>query len=242
MGRGESKVQRHERYLRTKDRGSSIVTDSQQRTINSIANKTRKLKNEQYRIVDESGNVVLTKRGDSGSVAATVGEKRDNMPGAVSIHNHPDGGTFSADDLTDFGYGARAIVAATPEGNYTLVNVKYGAKDQTSGWLAMQRDMEAKGITDDVSFTQIKRQTENTPRVKKQAKKLGNISQRWIDARNAGKPQAVLDRLMSEYDKESVIYRAIFQEEQRKQETKPYHNYYKKYARKYGFDYSFNKK
>ena len=82
------------------------VTPLQNKTINQIANKTRNLKKEQYRIVNENGEIVLEKKGQEHEVSATLGEKREYLPGAVSIHNHPAGGTFSYPDLRDFGTGA----------------------------------------------------------------------------------------------------------------------------------------
>lgn len=89
-------------------------------------------------MVNEDGEVVLEKRGSQDQVAATVGEKREHLQGAVTIHNHPDGGTFSDEDLTEFGFGARQIVVASPEGTYKLTNMEYGTPKQSEGWFRMR--------------------------------------------------------------------------------------------------------
>lgn len=63
--------------------GSSGMTDEQVKAVMRIVNRTRAYKNEQYRVINEAGEVVLEKRGDAESVGSTMGEKRDNLPGAV---------------------------------------------------------------------------------------------------------------------------------------------------------------
>lgn len=82
-------------------------TIAQDKTIKEYARKTANLKNEQYRIIDSNGNVLLKKQGDKHSVVMTLGEKREYMFGNISLHNHPGGGTFSIADLNDFGNGAK---------------------------------------------------------------------------------------------------------------------------------------
>ena len=127
--------------------GGGGVTSAQNKTVDQIVKRTRDLKNEQYRIIDENGEVVLERRGTRHEVTGTVGEKRQFMEGGVGIHNHPDGGTFSQDDLRDFGFGARQIVVASPEGTYKLTNTKYGQFDAKHGWHDMSEAMDRAGIT-----------------------------------------------------------------------------------------------
>ena len=221
---------------------TSSVTPAQDKTINRLANRTRNLKNEQYRIVNEDGEVVLEKRGNNHEVAATVGEKRRYMEGAVSIHNHPDGGTFSDADFSDFGFGARQIVVASPEGNYKMTNMKYGTPDQSRGWLELRNAMDAAGVTRDRSFTELRREAQNSPAYKKQGEKVSKLSNQWIEAKNAGKPQSVLDDIYKKYDEAAKVSSKILKQEERKAAVRPYDEFYKKNASKYGFKYEFTKR
>lgn len=222
--------------------GGGGVTATQNKTVDKIVKQTRDLKNEQFRIIDEDGNVVLVKRGSEHMVAATVGEKREFMDGAVSIHNHPDGGTFSDADLSDFGYGARQMVVASPEGTYKLTNTKYGQFDAKHGWYDMREDMQKKGVTAERSFTDINKAAMADPRVKRASDAASKVAKQWVDARNAGKPQSVLDKLVAEYNKRDATYKSILKTARRDAETRPYHDYFKANAKKYGFEYSFTKR
>lgn len=183
---------------------SAGVTTAQNKTINRLARQTRDLKNEQYRIVNEDGDVVLEKKGTKHQVNSTVGEKREFMEGAVSIHNHPDGGTFSEPDLRDFGFGARQIVAASPEGTYKLTNMEYGTRNAKSGWHDMSEAMERAGVTKEISFTELRKQAQSQPAVARQMKAMQKTSDQWVRAREAGKSQATLDRLAAQYDRQNA--------------------------------------
>ena len=224
------------------DVSSGGVTHAQDTTITRIARRTRDLKKEQYRIVNEDGEIVLEKKGGKHEVSATIGEKRDHLPGAVSIHNHPEGGTFSLEDLNEFGFHARQMVVAAPEGTYKLTNIKYGQKDQTAGWYDMREAMKAAGIDREMSFMEIRREAEKSPRMIKLRQSVDKISEQWVKAKEGGKPQATLDRLMARYDKVVEKIKVVRKEEERKVETKPYHDFYRKNAGKYGFRYEFIKR
>ena len=143
---GKSKA--HDNAIaRQKERMASIMpSDAQAKTLRAIENRTRNLKKEQFRVVDRDGNVVMQKQGDAHSVTFTMGEARDNFPGNITIHNHPDGGTFSSADLSAIGHGATEIRAASPEGTYILRNMRHGArydaaKEKT--WFDMREDLDA---------------------------------------------------------------------------------------------------
>ncbi len=221
---------------------SAGVTPAQTKMLAEVARRTRNLKNEQYRIINEDGEVVLHKKGNGNAVSATVGEKREHLENAVSIHNHPDGGTFSQDDLNEFGFGAKAMVVATPEGDYTLANKRMGQSNQYEGWLAMRNAMDDAGITRDRSFIEIRNEAQKAPAVKKKMDQMNKTSEAWVNARTAGASQKTLDGLMGKFEKEQAEYRELLQAEQRLVETKPYHDFYKKNAAKYGFSYSFKEK
>lgn len=223
--------------------GGAGVTAAQNKTVDRLVKRTRDLKNEQYRVVNENGEVVLEKKGGRGEVSATVGEKRQFLTGAVTIHNHPDGGTFSDADLNEFGFGARQLVVASHEGTYKLTNTKYGTKDQSKGWLDMRNAMDAAGITGrEMSFTELRKQAQQQPAVARQMKTMQKTSERWVKARQEGKPQATLDRLMAQYNRQDTKYKSLLKDAQRQVETKPYHDFYRKNASKYGFKYEFTKR
>lgn len=221
------------------NKGGGGVTKEQDKAISKIANKTRNLKKEQYRIIDENGNVVLHAKGTEHEVSIKVGDKRDLMPGAVSIHNHPDGGTLSHEDLSDFGYGARQIVAASPEGTYKLTNIKHGTKEQSSGWFAMREAMHSSGLTKDRSITKIREEAQKNPNIAKQMKAMQKTSAEYMKAKKSGKSQSTLDKLFSRYNKQSERYKTALKSEMRRVETEPYHRFYKKNAGKYGLKYEF---
>lgn len=218
------------------------VTEAQNKAINRIAKRTRDFKNEQYRVINEDGEIVLEKKGGKGEVSATVGEKRQNLPGAVTIHNHPDGGTFSDSDLNEFGYGARQMVVASPEGTYKLTNVKYGTPDQYRGWHDMKNAMDVAGVTRERGFMEIRKEVGKIPAVARQAEAMSRTSDRWVKAREAGKPQATLDRLMTQYTRQEAKYKELRKSAERKVVTQPYHDFYRKNASKYGFKYEFIKR
>ena len=222
--------------------GKSTVTADQQRAIDKIAKQTRDLKNEQYRIVGEDGQVKAVSKGQKHEVGTTVGEKRDKVPGSVTIHNHPSGGTFSSADFSDFGYGARAIYAAAPEGTYSLANTKYGKKDAKAGWVAMREAYENSEAGRERGFMELKKAATSTARYQKAAKAAETAAQRYMQARNAGKPQATLDKLMATYNTASQRQSAIYKEELRNAEVRPAHEWLKANAKKYGFKYSFTRR
>lgn len=222
--------------------GGAGVTAAQNKTIDRLAKRTRDLKNEQYRVVNENGEIVLEKKGGHGQVSATVGEKREHLPGAVTIHNHPDGGTFSDADLNEFGFGARQLVVTTPEGTYKLTNTKYGTPDQSKGWLSMRNAMDAAGVTRERSFTELRKEAQSQPAVTRQMKAMQKTSESWVKARQEGKPQAVLDRLTAQYNRQEAKYKSLLKTAERKVETQPYHDFYRKNASKYGFKYEFTRR
>lgn len=221
--------------------GRNLVTSAQQKNVDRIAKQTRNLKNEQYRIISEDGTVVSAAKGDKHSVATTVGEKREKMRGAVSIHNHPQGGTFSDADFADFGYGARAIYAAAPEGTYSLVNRKYGTKDAYKGWYDM-REAYRSQVPSDMSFITLNKAAQSTKRYQAASSRAKRLSDQWVKARESGKPQSVLDKIATKANAAIDNASKILREERRKAEVEPAHKWLKANASKYGFTYSFRKK
>ena len=218
------------------------VTAAQTKAAMQIARKTRDLKNEQYRIISENGEIIGVSKGDKHSVAMTLGEKRDKLPGAITIHNHPEGGTFSTADLSEFGLGARQIVVASPEGTYKLTNQRYGTKQQSAGWYDMRADMERAGLNRERSSLELRRAAQNTPEAKKLSGQMSKISEKWVAGRKSGMPQKQQDKLMEQFNKKSDDYKKLVNKVERELEVKPFHDYYRKNAGKYGFKYEFIKR
>lgn len=220
----------------SKSGGGAGVTEAQNKTLARIARQTRDLKNEQYRIINEDGEVVAVSKGTAHEVGLTRGEKRDKLPGAVSIHNHPAGGPFSSEDLDEFGMGARAMVVSGPDGVYRLTNTKYGTRDAHSGWYDMREAMEKAGIFEERGALYYRRKAEQSPKIKRMAAAREKLAAEWVRAREAGKPLDALNERMGKMQEE---YRAALRAEERRLEVQPYHDFYRKNARRYGFKYEF---
>ena len=241
MGRGSSKAGS------TGGGGSSwSQTPEVEKTLKGIIRQTANLKNEQYRVIDDSGDVVFTRKGSQGEVIMTVGEKRQYLDGATTIHNHPEregngmGGTFSSADIGDFGYGAKEIVIATPEGTYRLKNTKWGTPQAKDGWVGLREGMyKLDKKAQDQSF--LEKRNNAAKKLTKERKAMEKVADEWVKRRNAGASESELKALGDKWDSLNKDYQKKLKREQRKDETKPYHDYLKKYAKKYGFEYSYPK-
>ncbi len=219
------------------------LSTKQQAAVNKFAKQTANLKNEQYRIIDENGNVLVKAQGKTHEVGVKLGVKRDNLPANVSLHNHPSGGTFSPDDLSEFGIGAKEIVVSSPEGVYRLTNLKFGTKDAYSGWLAM-RDAYQNDVPQDVSFVALNRQASANLANSPTTQQLNAITNRFGQIRNDQGPAAAQEYFNSVRAKYDALQDARKQElaaERRRLETKPAHDFFVANAKKYGFKYTFTK-
>lgn len=222
-------------------------TVAQDKTINKISKRTRELKNEQYRIVDKDGNVLLTKQGIQHQVEVSVGEKREFLSGNISIHNHPNiygGGTFSPDDIKDFGYGAKEIVAVAREGNYRLVNV---TKDRVNGnWMELKAGLDKIWQeADNQSSLQLRKQAQENLKNSTTKRQLEAITETWDKIqREKGKEagKKYLDSVSAKFTELEARYKEEVSKEARRLEVEPYHEYLKKNAKKYGFRYIFEKR
>lgn len=221
---------------RHKERMAAIApSEAQMKTLKGIETRTRNLKKEQFRVVDRDGNVVMQKQGDENSVSYKVGEAREHFPGNVTIHNHPDGGTFSSADLSDIGYGATEIRAASPEGTYSLRNMAHGSKysqDQKS-WYEMRNDIEAASQTFK-SSRQLRKELRSSFE-----KEVKPIADRWEQRRNAGASQEELNAIAKEYDTAYNAMRPKLEKATRQAYVDQYHSWYKANAGSYGFEYTF---
>ena len=223
---------------------ASMPTEAQTKTLNGIASRTRNLKKEQFRVVDREGNVIMEKQGDAHSVTYKIGEARDNFPGNITIHNHPDGGTFSTPDLSDIGYGATEIRAAAPEGTYIMRNTRYGrkydaAKEKT--WFDMKEDLE-KASANFKNETAIKKET----KARYQAdydEKVSVWAKKWAEAKGSGASSEELNKYIDKYNKAKDAWEAEnkpkMAKDIRKAYVDQYHNWYKTNAYNYGMEYQF---
>lgn len=221
---------------RHKERMAGVMpTAAQDKALRSIASRTRNLRNEQFRVVDRDGNVVMEKKGDRTSVSYSIGEARDNFPGNITIHNHPDGGTFSTADLSDIGYGATEIRAAAPEGTYTLRNLNHGTRWNANqrGWYEMRDDLEAasQGFKNN-------RQLRSELRGPFE-ERVKPIATRWEQRRAAGASQDELNSIAQEYTREWDAAKVELDAATRTAYVGQYHSWYRSNAGAYGFEYEF---
>ena len=215
-----------------------MPTEAQSKTLKQIETKTRNLKKEQLRVVDRDGNVVMQKQGDKNSVSYKIGEAREHFPGNITIHNHPDGGTFSPPDLSDIGHGATEIRAAAPEGTYIMRNLRYKerwVRGQKS-WVDMKDDIEMASL-DFKSHFSLKREVRAT--FTDDLAKLNSITEGWSKAREAGASQEELNKFVKDYDAVSAVLKGKVEAATRKAYTDQYHNWYKANAMNYGLEYEF---
>ena len=216
------------------------LTASQQKTLKSTAKRIRNLKKEQYFIIGPDGEVRASGKGDKHSVGVTVGEKREHLKGAISLHNHPQGGTFSTADLSDFGYGATQMHVSGPDGDYCLKNLKVGQPDQYNGWVEMREALE-KSVPQDVSLYSLMKQADKNLKNNETQRKMQEIADTWVKMKDAGAStdtlQAYFDN--SGYNELAEKAKKEREDEIRRLETEPFHQFYQENAEKYGFEYTF---
>lgn len=234
MGRGTSKV----------GGGSTIVNPKVEKTLSQIIKRTANLKKEQYRVINEDGEVVFMKQGKNDRVEMTVGEKRQYLDGATTTHNHPQvenglGGTFSPNDITDFGYGAKEIVVSSNEGTYRLKNLNFGKPNQTATWIQMRDEMQA--VMDKHSTTNNIKRANEMMKSSKVGKEMTSISTQWVKRKNEGASQKELDKLGDKYNKLAMQYKPERSKILRRLEVEPMNDYLRKNAKKYGFAYTYPK-
>lgn len=224
-----------------KNDSQRVIPEAQQKTLNRIIQKTKNLKNEQYRIVDKDGNVLLEKKGDNHSVSATVGEKRDFMEGSVSIHNHPTGGTFSSSDFSDFGYGATDIFATSPEGTYRLSAKDVNSKGSKGDWVKLRDDYE-QALNKDVSHLTLLQQARKNLNDTADTKLMNSINKKWVEIKEKkGIEEAnkYAETTKEEYDKAVERHKKAVEKEVRRLATTPHHEWLINNAKKYGYTYTF---
>lgn len=226
---------------------SSINVESgwnreESRILKKYIKSTANLKNEQYRIIDANGNVLIKKQGEEHQVSITTGEKREYLDGNISLHNHPNGGTFSADDIRDFGFGAKEIVISTPEGQYRLINTNYGTRKEKDGWLDFQRGLE-KVQSEEMNFRTLQDKANEYVRTTDTYKRYERLGKEVMNKKNTLSNEEFrkwVDATKEEYDNAYKEVQSLRAKEMRRIETQSSHNYIKKNARKYGFKYVTN--
>ena len=213
-------------------------TPAQDKAIKAIAKRTANLKNEQLRIVDGDGKVLIEKRGETNAVHFTVGEGREYGDGNVFIHNHPEGGTFSAPDLKSFGYGAKEIVAAAPEGTYRLIRTSKGTPD----WVKLRDRVEA---VPEVSPLDLRKQARANLEKHPAKKAMDAINKRFGEIRETQGKEAANQYARDTKERHDTLmneYKRAVDAESRRLETKPFDDIYRKFAKQYGLKYIFEPK
>lgn len=224
-----------------KNDSQRIIPEAQQKTLNRIIQKTKNLKNEQYRIVDKDGNILLERKGDNHSVAGTVGEKRDFMMNNIGIHNHPEGGTFSSADFRDFGFGATDIVVASPEGVYKLSADDIKGNNSHGRWLDMQEAYD-RDLGQDVSGIKLLKQAQENLKNSKENQENMSMSKKWVqikDTKGIEEANKYLNSVKVKMDENDRIQRENVRKEQRRLEVQPHHEWLMNNAKKYGYTYTF---
>lgn len=223
---------------------------TQDKAIKNLVRKTAGLKKEQRFIVDKDGNIIGSAKGDKHSVGMTLGELRDKMPGNVAVHNHPDGGTFSPDDLRTFGLRAVESVVATKDGTYSLVNKMVGTKDQTKGWYdmkeALEKEIESGEAFEEYRMPEYKLRNKVAGEIRKTGRydRMGEITTELLRMRDEegvdlSNLEGKAKDLMEEYTQLEQKYKTEVARETRRRITKPFDDFYKQNAEKYGFEYTF---
>lgn len=224
--------------IQAEKRAEIMPTKVQLNKLKSIARKTKNLKNEQLRIVDREGNVVLEKKGDKISVTCTVGEMRAVAWGNISIHNHPAGGTFSPADLRQFGYGVTEIRAACPEGTYILRNLNYGRNSKKSWYDLQQAYMlfEEKKVLKSSNHPERYKQ-----KYAKYSNEYKSIFDEFQKRKAEGASSEELKALIDKHNKLRVEVQKKVDAEIRAEDVLPHHKWFVKNAAKYGFEYVLEK-
>ena len=228
--------------------GGFTRSQKQDRKLQSVANKIRNYKNEQYFVINDDGEIILHKKGGVGEVTHTVGESREFLPGAITLHNHPGdgefGGTFSDVDWRDFGYGAKEIRVSAPEGDYIITNKMFGTKYQADGWVEMSEGA-SKIMESRMSSSQIIKQANENLKNSKTAKEIESISKKWVDIRDTQGKEAS-DKYFNSVESRFNALQAKRKTEianERKRLGRKVHDdvndFYKKNAKKNGFEYKF---
>ena len=224
--------------------------EKQNATVKNVVRKIANLKNEQRFIVDKEGNIIGSARGDKHSVAMTLGELRDKMPGNVAVHNHPEGGTFSPDDLRVFGLGAVESVVASKEGTYSLVNTRVRQKDQYSGWYNMREELE-KRMESDPAFEEyrmhdwelrkkIGEELKDSDEYKRMHELVEEALRRHKEnGEDLANPTPETKAILDEHDRLEKEMKQRITAEARRRVVQPFEDFYKENAAKYGFEYTF---
>lgn len=215
-------------------------SEAANKTLQKIIKRIGNYKNEQHFIVGQDGTILLNTKGGKHMVATTVGQMREHGKGAIDIHNHPAGGTFSAPDLNKFGYGVTEILATGPDGTYCLRNLRVGKPDQYDGWYDMQQAYEAE-IPSEVSWFELSRKADENLKDSPLRKRLDEINKRGVKMMNEGVPMEQVRAYMAEVDYDGLLKRIKEEREAeiRRLEVEPAHEFFKKNAARFGFEYTF---
>lgn len=208
--------------------------------VKEAANKIRNLDHEEMFIISPEGRRRYSKVGESGQVTNKIGDMRENAPGAVLMHNHPSGGTFSSSDLHELGYMPKEIRAITPEGDYVMRSASDG---EMPNWVGLKDSLES--VQDGFkSEIQLRKEIYKQKYEDSYNREVGSFAQKWVDAKDSGAPKETLDELYGEWSKANDKWNEEHPKEERNAEaTKAYldqwHQYYQEHAEEYGIDYKF---
>lgn len=123
----------------TPDAGSKSVNGT--KTLNSAETRIQNLDHEQLVVVDKDGYVVAVVDGAGSSVTPTARAMRAINAGGTMTHNHPNGGTFSDQDIIMAGTSGVKEIRAVSKTTGLSYSLKAGNKTNGVGLAnAMRKD------------------------------------------------------------------------------------------------------
>ena len=227
--------------IRTKDSSKQKMVGSA--VVREAADQIRNLDHEELVVIDSDGRMNHYAVGDEGEVRTTVGAMREHATGAVIMHNHPSGGTFSPQDLHQLGYRPSEIRIATADGDYVMRS----ADGTVPHWPKLQDAILNAEWDDFKEPYQLRNEIYEQKYKASYDAEVTSIADRWIKQRNEGASQETLDATLKEWEKADKKWRKKHPKKEREAEAErayreQYHKFYMEHAAEYGIDYSFEPK
>ena len=225
--------------IRTKDSGKQGAVG--RAVANEAADQIRSLDHEESFIVGPDGHMRHYNVGEEGHVTSTIGEMREHAPGAVVMHNHPHGGTFSPDDLHTLGYGPSEMRAVTRDGDYVMRSMQ---GDQTPHWPGLRDAVEAAAEHEFLEPYQLRNKIFEEKYRPSYDAEVNSIADRWIKQKESGASKETLDATFKEWQDAEAAWLKKHPKEDREKEANEayanqYHEFYREHAAEYGIEYEF---
>lgn len=224
--------------IRTRDASKQGIVG--RAVANEAANSIRNKDHEESYILDSDGHMRKYTVGDEGSVIMTVGEKRENAPGAVMMHNHPSGGTFSSADLHDLGYRPTEMWAVTTDGDYVMRSID---QTKTPDWVGLRDALESAEASFKEPY-QLRNEIFEQKYRQSYDSEVNSIADRWIKERESGASKETLDAIYKEWQDAEAAWLKKHPKKEREAEAEraylnQWHEFYQEHAAEHGIEYEF---